>query len=236
MVARCRLRRVLTVVLFGATGSAGGSVLHACLSSPAVREVRAVTRRPLEVQHTRLTTITHADFEHYDAIRPTFANVDVCLYCLGKSVNQVEGEAAYRRVTHDFALAASRALALGSPSAIFHFVSASGAGLKSRFMWKRVKAETERDLLATASAVCWRPAAIDGMALAGEPTWYRALRPLYRLMKPARGLYVSGDDLGRAMLQATAEKIRGRIIENREIRDLADRSRALEQLDAIRHQ
>ena len=33
-------------------------------------------------------------------------------------------------------------------------------------------------------------------------------------------------DLGRAMLQATAENLRGRIIENAEIRDVAERARA----------
>lgn len=223
------------MLLFGATGSAGGSVLQACLLSPAVREVRAVTRRPLGLQDARLTTIAHDDFSHFDAIGPAFADVDVCLYCLGKAVSQVESEAAYRRLTHDFAMAAAAALKEASPSAIFHFVSGKGAALDSRFMWARVKAETERDLLASTTAVCWRPGAIDGIASPGEPPLQRALRPLFRLMEPARGLYITGHDLGRAMLQATAEKIRGRIIENREIRDLADRARALDQLDAIRH-
>jgi len=39
---------------------------------------------------------------------------------------------------------------------------------------------------------------------------------------PLPRLYVRGEDLGRAMLQATVEGTRGRVIENREIRDLAD--------------
>jgi hypothetical protein len=39
-----------------------------------------------------------------------------------------------------------------------------------------------------------------------------------------RGFYVAGEDIGRAMLRATGEGIRGRIIENAEIRDLASRS------------
>jgi hypothetical protein len=44
-------------------------------------------------------------------------------------------------------------------------------------------------------------------------------------MKPIRRLYLSGDDLGRATIQGTIEKQRARVIENAEIRDLADRLR-----------
>ena len=37
-------------------------------------------------------------------------------------------------------------------------------------------------------------------------------------------LYVAGDDIGRAMLQATRERLRGQIVENREIRAIAART------------
>jgi hypothetical protein len=36
-------------------------------------------------------------------------------------------------------------------------------------------------------------------------------------------MYVAGEDLGRAMLEATRENLRRRVIENGEIRDLAER-------------
>jgi hypothetical protein len=49
------------------------------------------------------------------------------------------------------------------------------------------------------------------------------MRPLFRLLKPFRNLYVDGQDLGRAMLQTTKENVRGRIIENAEIREIASR-------------
>jgi hypothetical protein len=47
-----------------------------------------------------------------------------------------------------------------------------------------------------------------------------------RLWGPFRSLYVVGEDLGRAMLQATREDLRRRVIENAEIRQLAERLRA----------
>ena len=44
------------------------------------------------------------------------------------------------------------------------------------------------------------------------------------LLKPFRSLYVSGEDIGLAMLEATADGARGRIIENAGICDIADRA------------
>jgi hypothetical protein len=92
-------------------------------------------------------------------------------------------------------------------------------------MWARVKGETERDLMDQFDAVCWRPAAIDGVPSQSEPRLFKILRPLLRLLlRPFRSLYIQGEDLGRAMLLGAAEGMRGRIVENAEIRDLADRA------------
>jgi uncharacterized protein YbjT (DUF2867 family) len=214
----------MKILLFGATGTAGGSVLQACLSSPAVEEVRAIVRRPMRVAHSKLRVFLHQDFLDYGAVEEAFSGVDACFFCLGISVRQVSGEAEYRKITHDFALAAARRLKLRSPDSIFHFISGGGARLDSRMMWARVKAETERDLIDLVGAVCWRPAFIDGADSENAPRIYQSLRPLFRLFRPFRGLYVAGEDIGRAMIQATLDQERGRVIENQEIRRIADRS------------
>jgi uncharacterized protein YbjT (DUF2867 family) len=216
----------MKILLFGATGSAGGSVLRACLADPAVEEVRAIVRRPLPLEHEKLQVFIHKDFQDYSGVKAAFAGVDACLFCLGISATQVSGEEEYRQITYGFAVAAARALRAQSPEAAFHFISGQGTSLSSRFMWARVKAETERELMALGDAVCWRPAAIDGAPSDNAPRAYKVLRPLFRLLKPFRSLYISGEDLGRAMLQATAERMRGRIVENAEIRDIAERARA----------
>jgi uncharacterized protein YbjT (DUF2867 family) len=187
-----------------------------------VTEVRALVRRPLGVTHPKLREIIHANYQHFAAAEQTFAGVDACLHCLGKSVRQTSGETEYRVITYDYAMAAARALQAQSPAASFHFISGAGAHLESRFMWARVKAQTERDLIAQFNAVCYRPASIDGMPSASEPALYKAFRPVSRvLLKPFRSLYVTGEDIGRAMLRLAAEGTRGRIIENAGIRELA---------------
>ncbi len=216
----------MKVLILGASGSAGGCVLRIALAAPDVESVRTMTRRPLGFAHPRLSDVIHDDYADLSKVERAFAGVDACLYCLGKSVSQVSGEAEYRRITHDFALAAARTLRRQSPGAVFHYLSGAGAAVDSRYMWARVKGETDRELLQEFAAVCWHPAAIDGMPSASEPLKYKIVRPIGRLLfKPFRSLYVTGDDIGRAMLAATRSGVRGQVIANAAIRDLAEQGR-----------
>ncbi len=215
----------LTVLLFGPTGTAGGSVLRACLAAPVVAEARTLSRRQVKLTHPKLSAALHTDYLNYASVEAAFTGVDLCLFCLGISVSQVSGEAEYRVITHDYAIAAAQMLRICSPSADFHYLSGAGAGLQSKSMWARVKAEAEADMIAGFNATCWRPASIDGADSDNAPRTYQAIRPLSRLFKGFRSLYIAGEDIGRAMLQAHAQEIQGRIVENPEMRDLADRSR-----------
>jgi uncharacterized protein YbjT (DUF2867 family) len=212
----------LKILLFGATGTAGGSVLQVCLRSGAVGDLRVVVRRQLPATDSKLRVFVHDDYLRYDAVRAAFRDIDACFFCLGISATQVSEENAYRRITKDFAAAAAQTLREESPRAPFHYLSGQGAALTSRMMWARVKAEAEGALMKEFDATCWRPAFIDGASSQSAPRLWQWLRPAARLLSPMRGFYVSGEDIGRAMLQATALNIRGRIIENRELRELAD--------------
>jgi uncharacterized protein YbjT (DUF2867 family) len=145
------------VLIFGATGTAGGGVLKVCLSHPVVEEVRAITRRPLSITSDKLRVFVHENFMEYEPVSGAFKDVQACFYCLGISTMQVSGEQEYRKITHDFALAAAQMLKIQNPDAVFHFISGQGTNLDSRFMWARVKAETERDLMSLTNTVCWRP-------------------------------------------------------------------------------
>ena len=215
----------MQVLIFGATGSAGGCVLRQCMQSPQVSSIRALARRPLDLTHPKLAVTIHQDYLDFTSARQAFEGLDACFFCLGKSVGQVSSEDEYRLITHDFALAAAGALQDGSPDASFHFLSGEGASLRSPAMWARVKAETERDL-APFGAVCWRPALIDGRGSASEPWSYKIIRPLGRIFfSGSRRWYVTGDDIGRAMIAAAAANVRSRMFRNADIRDLADTAR-----------
>lgn len=211
----------MKILIFGATGLAGDSVIRTCLSAQMVDEVRAFTRRPLGFSNSKLHEFIHHDFLNYTGVSDVFAGMNACFFCLGVSVIQVFDEAEYRRITHDFALAAAHELKKNSPKATFHYISGQGTALNSRMMWARVKAETERELIGMMKAVCWRPSFIDGDPSATTPKLIRVLRPVLKLLKPFPGLYVEGRDIGLAMIQATLEDVQGCVIENSAIRELA---------------
>ena len=67
---------------------------------------------------------------------------------------------------------------------------------------------------------------IDGTSTSPLPALDVVVKPLLRVVfKWFRSLYVLNDDIGRAMLQATRQRLTNRIVENVELRDLADASR-----------
>jgi hypothetical protein len=212
----------MKLLLFGATGSAGAAVLDACLAAPIVEEVCVITRRPLMHTSSKLRTFVHKDFANYATVEEAFRGVDACLFCLGVSATQVSKE-DYRKITYSYALAAAQMFKSKSPGAAFHYISGQGTKPNSRMFWSRVKAQTEHDLIELVDANCWRPAFIDATPSPSLPKLYKVFFPLFRVLKPFPSLYVSGTDLGHAMLQATQENLRRRIIENKEIRQLAAR-------------
>jgi uncharacterized protein YbjT (DUF2867 family) len=212
----------MKILLFGASGSAGGAVLSACLSTPVVQEVCAIMRRPLTNTNPKLRAVLHSDFLNYSVVAEAFDSIDACLFCLGVSVTQVSKD-EYRKITHDYTLAAAHMLQIRSPHAAFHYISGQGTSAVSRMFWSRVKAQTEIELIDVIGADCWRPAFIDARPSASLPKTFSTVYPILRLLKPFRNLYVAGEDLGYAMLEATRENFRSRIFENPEIRELGSR-------------
>ena len=218
----------LRVVLFGATGAAGSGVLRQCLADARVAEVVAVTRRPLNVESSKLTEVICSDFLDLEPLGAHLVGVDGCFYCLGVSQTQVPDPARYREITYDYALAAARALLRHSPAHTFHFLSGSGADPsgRSRILFARVKGETEVALqgLGLAGIVCWRPGYIHPLHPRENPHWSeRVMRMIYPPLRGLKGLSIAADDLGRAMLQAAVEDRREGVIDNAEMRALAGR-------------
>lgn len=56
----------MKVILTGSTGFIGAGVLQSCIANPSITSIVALTRRPLEINNSKLHNIIQKDFLNYD--------------------------------------------------------------------------------------------------------------------------------------------------------------------------
>ncbi|WAL75780.1 NAD-dependent epimerase/dehydratase family protein [Kitasatospora sp. YST-16] len=219
----------MRTIIFGATGMVGQGVLDACLRDDGVTDVLVVGRTPTGRTHPKLHEIHHGDFTDLTAIQEQLAGYDACFYCLGVSAAG-RSEADYRTVSHDYPLAAARALLTASPDLAFCYVSGAGTDPtgRSRMMWARVKGETENALLELSPrAYMFRPALITPLpGTTSKTPWYtllyRILAPLNPLLRRLAPRHVtSSTQLGQAMIRTAQDGPPGRVLATGDINEAA---------------
>ncbi|MCB0793928.1 MAG: NAD(P)H-binding protein [Flavobacteriales bacterium] len=132
-----------SLLLAGATGLVGSSVLEQALAEPHVERVIVVGRRPLP-EHPKLEQWVRADLQ--EALRPQRADAVIC--CLGTTIRNVGGDRnKFIHVDKDLVLSLGR-WAKEQGVASMAVVSAIGADARSGIFYNRVKGETEDDLRA----------------------------------------------------------------------------------------
>ena len=162
-----------------------------------------------------------------------FKAVDVCFFCLGVT-SAGKGEDEYRRITHDYTLAAAHALPQ-TPAVTFVYVSGAGTDSteRGRSMWARIKGRTENELLAMPfRAYMFRPAYIQPVhGVVSRTAWVRWLYAgvswLYPLLRRLIPAYVTTtENMGRAMLAvAHRDWPGGPILHSPEINQAAEAAR-----------
>lgn len=214
----------MRVIVFGATGMVGQGVLRECLLAPDVTEVLVVTRNPTGVEHPKLREVTLDDFADLSPIAGELTGYDACFYCLGVSSVGMD-EAAYTRVSYDFPMAAARLLAPLGEDLTFVYVSGEGTDADSRLMWSRVKARTEREIMAMfRNGFAFRPGFIQPThGVRSKTGWYNTaytvIAPLVPLIRRVAPRYITTtDELGRAMLRAARGGYAKRIVTTADMR------------------
>ena len=217
----------MKVLMFGATGRAGSGVLGACLEHPEVTAITSVARRSTGIEHAKLTEIFHEDFLDYSAIKNELEGYDACFWCLGVSSMTVRDEETYSLITYDYTMAAAELLAGLNPRLVFCFLTGMGtdATQQSRLMWARVKGKTETVLesIFSGKAYMFRPGFImPGRGSKRYPIAGRILGRCYPVLaKLFPGLVISGREFGLGMINAALFKPELRVLENKDIREVA---------------
>jgi uncharacterized protein YbjT (DUF2867 family) len=193
-------------IVFGATGFIGSHLLRDLLNNPDYEQVIAVVRKPLALNHARLTTLI-GDLASLPPLKPQLV-ADEVFIALGTTRKHTPDEAEYFKIDHDYpVLAAEIAKANGAKSVFL--VTAVGANAASSVFYVRTKGEVERDVLALNfdHTHIFRPSMILGERDEDRPrermiiAVWNVINPL--LVGPAdryRGL--AGEAIARAMANA----------------------------------
>ena len=132
---------MLRIIITGTTGYVGEGVLLECLKSDKVEKVLSVSRKPTGRQHEKLEELIIPNFKDLPENDERFKGYNACFYCAGKSVSGLTEE-QYRDITIETPLHFVKAIG-ENKDMTFIYISGSGAGKDSWFMWARVKAEAE---------------------------------------------------------------------------------------------
>jgi uncharacterized protein YbjT (DUF2867 family) len=209
---------VKTVLLAGATGLVGKSVLQQALAHPNVARVIAPTRRPLPV-HPKL----HNPLIDFDAlpIEADWWRADAVICALGTTMKQAGSKEAFRKVDLEYPLAIAK-IARRHGADAFALNSATGANPQSRVFYSRTKGEIEQAIgdVGFSSVTFVRPGLITGdreTPRAGEKIAeiiLTALRPLI----PKRYRAVPAERIAHVLLDHALNPAPGcRIVESEQI-------------------
>jgi uncharacterized protein YbjT (DUF2867 family) len=131
------------ILLAGATGLVGARALEALLEANDVSRVLAVTRRPLQREHSRLANRI-VQFEKIEA-QLKGVTCDAALCALGTTRRRAGSQERFRAVDVDAVLAFART-AQAAGARRFVVVSSAGADPRSRNFYLRTKGEMEEEL------------------------------------------------------------------------------------------
>ncbi|KAK7735297.1 hypothetical protein SLS53_007528 [Cytospora paraplurivora] len=236
------------LILTGATGLVGSSVLDAMIKMKDIRKISILSRRPVpmaeDAKDPRINVIIHQDFEKYDSeLLDKLKGARGCVWALGISQMQV-GTEEYVKITKTFSLAAAKAFQTLTPAGEgpfnFIYVSAGGTttdpGTFTPF-FSRVKGEVEVALADMRRenpgfhAVSARPLSVDASAhdaikpyISAPPLAIRLLMPV--LGPPIRMIFTRyhspTEHLGRVLAELALGRFEGRFLGGKDIQMIGE--------------
>ena len=198
-----------SIVIFGASGTAGDGILKATLANPDVREIHVITRRltpriEAGVASGKVLVSLHQGYLDYSAVHDQIAAANAVYWAIGTSTFGVDEE-TYGLIHVDFPVQFVKEwLSVSTVDDIsFHYISSSDISEDSRMMWAREKVRAEQTLFKTARGsqlrvIAYRPDYIGPTreeAHLGQTFLYWFFAPV--------GAAVRATQIGQAMLEVT---------------------------------
>jgi uncharacterized protein YbjT (DUF2867 family) len=212
-------------ILFGASGFVGSYLLLKLLNDADYGHVTVVVRKPLNIDHPKLTTLI-GDYHSLPDLKDKLV-ADELFIALGATRKSAPERHEYYRVDHDYPVLAAKLCREKGTKSVF-LVSTVGANANSRSFYLRTKGETERDIIALGfeHIHLFRPSMLMGHRKENRPMEkvvikiWSVINPIFfGKLNSFRG--IDGKDVAKAMSNAAkypTEKVK--IYQWKEMRNL----------------
>lgn len=218
----------INVIITGATGMIGESVLDQCLKHESIVNVLVINRSSTGIRHQKLKEIILADIADISSLRDELKSYDACFYCVGFSSSGMD-ESTYTKLTHTLTLDFATLLSEFNPPITFCYISAAGADSseKGRSMWARIKGKTENDLLKLPfkEVYNFRPSVLIPYLKIRPTQTYQSIKYmkwLFVLLRPVLpNSIIKLSDFGKAMINSALIGYPVSILESKDIRKLS---------------
>lgn len=223
----------INVVITGATGMIGESILDQCLKHDYIENVLIINRHSAGYLHPRLKEIILSDLSEASTIKEALQDYNACFFCVGVSSLGMD-ETTYTRLTYRLTMDFARLLSEINPSMTFCYISGAGTNSseKGRTMWARVKGKTENDLLKLPfkNAYNFRPSGLIPYLKIKPTQTYQSVKYLKWLMILLRPIFPNSiiklEDFSNAMINSALFGYNKNILESIDIKKLTEYSKS----------
>lgn len=223
--------KFMKLIILGATGMVGKSVLREALQKDDIEAVLVVGRQSCGIEHAKLKELLLKDLFQVTEIENELIGYDACIWAIGTS-SVGKNEAEYAKVTEELTVFWAENLVRINPQFSFCYCSAGGAG--GRGMWARVRQRVEKKLqmMPFQHVGAVRPGFIRaGTGISSRTRAYqigvelmKPLNPIFPyLVRYCPWLFTTSEILGQAMIGIVQGQADCFILESKDINQLGQR-------------
>ncbi len=219
----------INVIITGASGMIGESVLDHCLVNPNINKVLVLSRRKLGIKHPKIIEIVIEDISDIADIKMSLIDYQACFFCIGVSSIGMDEE-KFTKLTYTLTMNFATSLSEINPDMTFCYISGAGtdSSEKGKLMWARVKGKTENDLLKLPfkKVYNFRPAALIPYLKIKPTQTYQSIKYLKWLLILLRPLFpnyiLKLSDFANAMINCVFLGYNTSILESKDIKKLSE--------------
>lgn len=222
------MKNYVDVLITGATGMVGKSVLLECIRDNRVKNIYLVNRVPVNIKSPKIIEFIVDDFLKVGDLKKKIKNCDACFHCMGIT-SFGQNSNYYYKVTYEMTKSLADLVYDINPNSIMTYVSGEGTSTKENSIidWANVKGKTENYILNRGfkDAYMFRLGLLipeNGIKAKTKlyNLFYTIMTPFYPLMKLIPSITTSSK-LGLAMINCVYFPENDKYLDNRKINNIS---------------